>query len=136
MTIRHATVFIALFIQLGAWPLASLAPLWARSESIDRARVNNENILKLKAGLTKDAVVQIMGAPDKSEKVMADNRTLEVLYYRIQEIDFELNDKSVSLVPVVFERGAVIGWGEYFYAQTIKDASDVRQEINLRKEDE
>ena len=86
--------------------------------------------------MTKDEVVRIMGTPEKTAVDKVDNRALEVFFYRIQEVDFNLDDKDVSLVPIIFEEGSVLGWGENFYAQTVKGKADVLQTIDTERDDE
>jgi len=101
-------------------------------ESVNRAKQNNENMLKLKIGMSKEETIKIMGNPDKTEAYKIDSRAREFLFYRTQATDYYLNDKDINLTPVAFEDGLISGWGRNFYDQAIKFKSEIKQDITVK----
>jgi len=103
------------------------------SDSINRASQNSENVLKLKFGMPKAEVMKIMGTPGRVENHRVDNRTLQVLFYPIQEVGLDLADSGIKSVPFVFENGILIGWGEIFYGETIEGSAGTKQEMIIER---
>ena len=72
---------------------------------------NNENIKKLKKGMTKQEVIKIMGNPLVDEKYNTPN----IWFYYT---DWDWTDAArteIECTPLVFKNGTLIGWGRVFY---------------------
>ncbi len=75
--------------------------------------LNNANLVKLKEGMTKDDVVEIMGDPLENE---AYNKKDLWFYYTGAKWS-DGNRTSDECTPLVFENDKLVGWGQDFYKQ-------------------
>jgi len=106
----HSKIVI-LFITLGIF-LTSCASL--------KMAKNNENLLKLKMGMSTDEVISIMGKPDLNEAYKSLNgKPIIIFFYYTQRKWADGTITKDKCTPVVFENGKLIGWGDEFY-KTIK----------------
>lgn len=103
------------------------------SESMGVAKRNNDNMSKLKIGMTRGEVLQIMGSPDKTEAYTIDGKAMEFLFYRIHACNSDLYDTDANFAPIAIEKGVVSGWGRNYYDQTIKFKADIKQDISIKK---
>jgi outer membrane protein assembly factor BamE (lipoprotein component of BamABCDE complex) len=81
------------------------------------AKKNNELMLTLDRGQTKQEVLKIMGNPSKNEKYFADNNEMDVWFYRTSSFVSGGWDSDDYFTPMVFENGKLTGWGNDFYEQ-------------------
>lgn len=72
---------------------------------------NNENIKKLKKGMTKEEVVKIMGNPLVDEKYNTPN----IWFYYTHWDWADAAKTEIECTPLIFENGLLIGWGSTFY---------------------
>ena len=94
--------------------LASLLPLLCLQGcfSGDASDANLKNSSKLRSGMTKAEVRQIMGSPLSDERFCKP----DVWYYYIRQ---EWADGMISedeCLPLVFKDGKLLGWGHTFLA--------------------
>lgn len=76
---------------------------------------NTENVKKLKKGMTKQEVVEIMGNPLVDEKYNKPN-----IWFYYTEWDWaDAARTEIECTPLVFENGILIGWGRSFYRDYI-----------------
>jgi len=72
---------------------------------------NNENIKKLKKGMTKEEVVKIMGNPLVDEKYNTPN-----IWFYYTDWDWaDAARTEIECTPLVFEKGVLAGWGRVYY---------------------
>jgi outer membrane protein assembly factor BamE (lipoprotein component of BamABCDE complex) len=77
---------------------------------------NNDNLLLLEMGMTKEQVMKIMDKPDLNEAYQSLNGKSVVIYFYYTER--QLSDGNITkdeCTPVVFEDGKLVGWGDEFY---------------------
>jgi len=98
---------------------------------------NRQNLLKLSIGMTKQEVLDIMGDktardgiitannPYRSEILQGKDKTFEVFYYytNIKSLDSAITDDE--LIPLVFDKGELIGWG-WSYLETNIQKYEIR----------
>lgn len=90
------------------------------------ARKNNDLMLTLNAGQTKQEVLDIMGSPTKSEKYSSNKKEMDVWYYRTDSFATGGWDTDDYFTPVIFENGKLVGWGNDLYFQKITARSMVQ----------
>ncbi len=80
----------------------------------ERSR-NLENSKKIRVGMTKEEVLQIMGEPLRDEMF---NKP-DVWYYYVMTKWYDGLTTEDECMPFVFDSGKLIGWGNAFYAQKL-----------------
>jgi len=114
----------------------------------DVTSMNRQNLLRLSVGMTKNEVLNVMGAETKTAKVALhqygnwaetpveniiinnpyrneilkskDDKVFEVIYY---VTDVRKSDNNISddeLTPLVFDNGKLIGWGWSFLNDNVQ----------------
>ncbi len=101
------------FTFAGAVLLALLSSGCAALWPYEQARVNLDHSRQLRVGLTKAEVLQIMGEPESSEVYNTPDRWFYYAYP--QWHDFLVTEDEC--LPLIFEDGVLIGWGNDFYSQ-------------------
>ena len=86
------------------------------------ARKNVENSRNLRVGMTKNEVLEIMGEPIRDEKFCEP----DLWFYYIEMVWGDGLTTPEECMPLVFEDGKLIGWGNDFYLD---------HQIKRRKED-
>src|SRR4030042_4664987 len=77
---------------------------------------NNTNLLSLEMGITKEAVIEIMGKPDLNEAYQSlRGKSVVIFFYYTQRKWQDGNLTKDECTPIVFENGKLIGWGSEFY---------------------
>lgn len=77
---------------------------------------NNENLLKLEMGMSKEQVLQVMGKPDLNEAYQSlYGKSVTIFFYYTQRKWSDGNTTKDECTPVVFEDGKLVGWGDEFY---------------------
>ncbi|MPM73683.1 hypothetical protein SDC9_120665 [bioreactor metagenome] len=79
----------------------------------NEAAHNIENSKELRVGMTKSEVLEVMGEPVSDETFS----TPDVWYYFIQSVWMDGLTTEDECMPLVFEEGKLIGWGNPFYTQ-------------------
>ncbi len=75
------------------------------------AKRNIENSRELRVGMTKGEVLEIMGEPIRNERFCNPN----LWYYYIEMVWGDGLITEEECMPLVFEGGKLIGWGNDFY---------------------
>ena len=72
--------------------------------------------MKLEKGMTKEAVLKVMGEPNDHEvyETLYGNQMM-ILFYYTQRKRFDGTMKRDECTPVVIKNEKLVGWGEYFY---------------------
>jgi outer membrane protein assembly factor BamE (lipoprotein component of BamABCDE complex) len=100
-----------------------------------KLRQNNDNMLRLQIGMTKNEVREIMGNPTKTEAYLIDGKNHEFWMFQTQRQGrFErLSDKHYT--PVAFVDEKLIGWGRNFYDNVVRTKQDinVKQDITVEQ---
>jgi PBP1b-binding outer membrane lipoprotein LpoB len=89
------------------------------SKSKDTAKKNSENLVRLKMGMSREELLQVMGAPEKTQANNFGGQPTEVLSFRIKA-DYFTNDDDSNFIQVVVRNGKVIGWGDSFFSQAFQ----------------
>ncbi len=77
---------------------------------------NNENLLKLEMGMSKEDVISIMGKPDLNEAYQSlYGKPVVIFFYYTQRKWPDGNVTKDECTPVVFENDRLVGWGDEFY---------------------
>jgi len=92
------------------------------------AKKNNELMLTLDPGQTKQEVLKVMGNPSKNERYSSDSKEVEVWFYRTSSFFSGGWDPDDYFTPLVFENGKLSGWGRDFYAQKVRSSYMTRSE--------
>lgn len=79
----------------------------------NEAAYNIENSKKLRVAMTKNEVLEVMGQPLAG----ATFATPDVWYYFTQTVWMDGLNTEDECMPVVFEDGKLVGWGNPFYTQ-------------------
>jgi outer membrane protein assembly factor BamE (lipoprotein component of BamABCDE complex) len=69
------------------------------------------NSKQLRVGMTKNEVLEVMGSPVSDETFS----TPDVWYYFVQSVWMDGLTTEDECMPLVFEDGKLIGWGNPFY---------------------
>lgn len=78
---------------------------------------NNENLLKLNIGMSRDAVASVMGQPERSEGYAWGSAWL----YRTAMTSGVYGTEDSDFTPVVFgQDGTLVGWGRNFFTEHVK----------------
>ncbi len=92
---------------LAALLIAGCTTPWGE---IDRNITNSKN---LRVGMTKNQVLEVMGQPITDELFCKP----DVWYYFIQSVWQDGLTTEDECMPLVFEEGKLVGWGNPFYAK-------------------
>ena len=103
---RTVLVCAAALLLSGAFAGCSSMP-W------NEAARNIENSKRLRVGMTKSEVLGVMGDPVSDELFS----TPDVWYYFIQTVWMDGLTTEDECMPLVFEDGRQVGWGNPFYTQ-------------------
>jgi hypothetical protein len=79
------------------------------------AKRNNQLMLTLNPGQTKQEVLKIMGGPSRNERYSLDKKQIDVWYYRTDSFLTGSWDDDEYFTPMVFEDGILVGWGKDYY---------------------
>lgn len=92
------------------------------------AAIARGKLTKLKIGMAKEEVINLMGNPIQVEAYQfKPGVATEFLLYRI-----EYNYPNETLIPLCFENGILQGWGRNFYDNAIKVKSETKQDIDFK----
>ncbi|MBS1370569.1 MAG: DUF3192 domain-containing protein [Lentisphaeria bacterium] len=103
---RMVLLFAAAFVLWGVASGCSSMP-W------NEAARNIENSKQLRVGMTKTEVLEVMGDPVSDETFS----TPDVWYYFVQSVWMDGLTTQDECMPLVFEDGRLIGWGNSFYTK-------------------
>ena len=81
----------------------------------DREEYNKVQVSKLELGLTKQAILELMGSPDISEAKRNGDKELQVMFYRTQHKQADGITTQDECTPLLFVNGTLVGWGESAY---------------------
>ena len=77
---------------------------------------NQNNLLKLQKGMSKEQVLEVMGKPDFHEVYESlYGHTLMIAYYYTHHQKFDGKITKDECTPVVIKNEKLIGWGDEFY---------------------
>ena len=89
------------------------------------AAKNIENSKQLRTGMSKSRVLEIMGEPLTEEEY----NTPDVWYYYVETVWLDGLTTRDECMPVVFEEGKLVGWGNRFYtryrSRGVRNARDI-----------
>ena len=77
------------------------------------AQINVENSKSLRVGMTKAEVLKIMGDPLQDETFCRP----DLWYYYIETVWADGLVAEEECMPLIFEKGRLIGWGNRFYSR-------------------
>lgn len=78
--------------------------------ALTEASRNIENSKKLRVGMTKTQVLAVMGKPVEEEFA-----TPDLWFYFVKSVWMDGLTTEEECLPLVFEKGKLIGWGNRFY---------------------
>ena len=109
------------FLKSGA---AGLLLALLLSGCVTEGAANMEKSKALRVGMTKAQVIAIMGQP-----VQEDFSTPDRWFYFVNSVWTDGLTTEEECMPLIFEKGRLIGWGNRFYAQrgSVADLSVVGQ---------
>ena len=81
----------------------------------DREEYNKVQVSKLELGLTKQAILELMGSPDISEAKRNGDKELQVMFYRTQHKQADGITTQDECTPLFFVNGTLVGWGDSAY---------------------
>lgn len=92
--------------------------------NIERAR---KNLMKIEIGMSKQEVIDIMGAPyDREAYILENGETVEFLIY-LTKYTYSGSIPDSDTTPICFHNEKVTGWGRNFYISEKK-----RYEIEIK----
>ncbi len=74
---------------------------------------NRENFAKLRTGMTKQQVLEIMGEPESEETF----NSPDIWFYQVRTVWADALTTEDECAPVVFKNGVVTGWGNEYYSK-------------------
>ena len=93
---------------------------------------NIENSKKLRTGMSKAQVLEIMGKPLEDEAFCKPN----VWFYQVDTLWADGLTTMDECMPLVFENGKLVGWGNTFYTRYgtrgIRNASEITADISKK----
>ena len=93
---------------------------------------NLENSRKLRVGMTKAQVLEVMGRPLENEVFCKP----DVWFYQIETIWADGLTTMDECMPLVFENGKLAGWGNNFYTRYgtrgIRNASEIKAPVPVK----
>jgi hypothetical protein len=103
------------------------------SSTVREAKKNNANIQKIKLGMSKQEVVDVLGSPTKSESYdLGKERSIEFLFYRTEGWSVcDLQNKDSQFTPFAFENNKLIGWGRNYYEKVIQHSLEIKVNKSL-----
>lgn len=92
------------------------------------AKRNNDNMMQLEIGQTRQEVLEIMGTPAKREAYQLENeRVIDFLFYRTSGWSMDcMRDTDYQFTPLAFENDKLIGWGRNYYDNVVRSAVELR----------
>ncbi|NQT70632.1 MAG: DUF3192 domain-containing protein [Desulfobacteraceae bacterium] len=83
---------------------------------------NNDALLQLEMGMSKDQVISVMGKPSLNEAYQSLNGKAVVIYRYVTQLAFPPRSTihREDTTPVVFENGKLVGWGAEFYKHKLE----------------
>lgn len=85
---------------------------------VQTVKDNNNSLLTLKNGQTKEEVLKIMGNPARNERYTQNDKILDVWYYRTGYDIYAIDENNFT--PVIFKNDKLIGWGTDCYRQNVE----------------
>ena len=86
----------------------------------DREEYNRVKISKLKLGLQKTKIIELLGSPDITEAKRINGKEFQVMFYRTQHMQADGITTQNECTPLLFEDNELVAWGEGTY-QTFID---------------
>jgi len=101
---------------------------FASACSLREAAVNREKMQKLRVGMTKDQVRQIMGDPLEKEVYSKP----DIWYYFTESRWFDGVNTRDECTPLVFDptTGTLLGWGYDFYKEYLNNEPWMRRQLD------
>ena len=98
-------------------------PLWTSSSNIANSR-------NLRVGMTKSEVLQVMGEPIRDERFVAP----DLWFYYIDTVWLDGLVTEDECMPLIFENGVLVGWGNDFYIDYRLKRKDAAPVIDPEKD--
>ena len=77
---------------------------------------NNDNLLTLEMGMSKQEVIGVMGRPSFNEAYKSlYGKSVIILFYYTQRKWADGSETKDECTPIVFENDELVGWGDEFY---------------------
>ena len=94
----------------------------------EEAKINNQRMMKLNIGDSRDSVLMVMGQPAKRESYQLENsRVVDFLFYRTSGWrQSDGGNQDYQFTPFAFENGRLVGWGRNFYDNVIRHAVEIQ----------
>ncbi len=92
------------------------------------ANANNQRMMSLQIGMTKEQVLATMGTPHKTESYRTASGGVREFWLYRSERHSGIDDLGWHYVPVCLENGKVDGWGRNYYDKAIR----VKKDITIR----
>jgi hypothetical protein len=91
------------------------------------AKRNNENMMLLNIGQSKEEILGIMGAPAKREAYKLDaERVVEFWFYRTSGWSMrDMGDMDYQFTPMAIEDDKLVGWGRNYYDTVVRSAVEL-----------
>ena len=125
MKIYRRLIFLSLVCVLLAGCVGSpihMTTTYSHLQSV--IKKNNENLLSMKIGMSKEETMKLMRPPEHSEGYDWGSAWL----YRTAMTSGVYGTSDSDFTPIVFDQdGKVIGWGRNFFTEHVK-----RYEINIK----
>ena len=81
----------------------------------DREEFNKVQIGKLDLGISRQAIIDLMGSPDISEAKKSGDQKIQVMFYRTQHMESDGITTADECTPLLFEDDVLIAWGDGVY---------------------
>lgn len=95
----------------------------------DEAKANNEKIMRLQIGQSKNEVLSIMGNPNKRESYKIGERVIEFLFYRTTGWYIrDPLDADYHFTPLAFENDKLTGWGRNYYDNVVRASIEIKKQ--------
>jgi len=90
---------------------------------------NRSNMLKLKIGMPKEQVLELMGNPYKTESYQLKGKVLEFWLYLTEGVSVGYKLEDSNFTPLAFENNILTGWGRNYYDNALR----IKQDIEIKK---
>ena len=87
----------------------------------DRQDFNKVQISKLALGISRSAILELLGPPDISEAKKQQERNIQVMFYRTHHVKSDGITTQSECTPLLFEDDVLIAWGEGAYQNYLAD---------------
>ncbi|RUO80546.1 hypothetical protein CWI84_05670 [Idiomarina tyrosinivorans] len=118
MNLKVIKILVIGFVLYGAFAAVVLSLYEANPDDMqwqERETFNAKQIGKLNLGMTKDALIRLLGSPDITEAKETPQGNVQVLFYRTHHVTSDGVTTKDECTALLFRDNELIAWGDSAY---------------------